>query len=209
MGGEAFFLKGFEELLDDVGAAVSRPVLSLSTNATMIDDAWAERIVRTPFKSVTISIDGGTVETFDRLRRGAHLPDVLENVRRIQRVKQSLHSAFPRLDSFFVLMRSNFREIQTYLDMLRRLGIPKVVLQTIMVDERNRSRETTLTEEVLRDPEELAELHALLVKSLPRMHRRLDPTRSGRAWDPISMPRRRPLGGNESSSVQTRGRRSS
>jgi len=60
----------FGELLDDVSATVSRPLLSVSTDATMIDEAWAERIVRAPFKSMTISIDGGTVETFDRLRWG-------------------------------------------------------------------------------------------------------------------------------------------
>ena len=57
-GGEALAYQGFRELVEDVAATVSRPLLSISTNGTLIDEAWAERIVRTPFQNVTISIDG-------------------------------------------------------------------------------------------------------------------------------------------------------
>ena len=67
--------------------------------------------VRTPFRNVTVSIDGGTAETYARLRRGADLGQILANVRRIQHWKRKLGSELPYLDSFFVVMRSNFREI--------------------------------------------------------------------------------------------------
>ena len=110
-GGEAFAFPGFRELIEDVHASVERPILSVSTNGTLIDEEWAETIVRTPFRNVTVSIDGGTPETYARLRRGADLGQVLANVRRIQHWKRKLASELPYLDSFFVVMRSNFREI--------------------------------------------------------------------------------------------------
>ena len=57
-GGEVFAYSGFRELLDDVAATVDRPIVSASTNGTLITEDWAERIVRLPFSNLTISIDG-------------------------------------------------------------------------------------------------------------------------------------------------------
>ena len=65
-GGEVFAIRGFRELIDDVAEVVRRPILNISTNGTLIDDEWAERLVRTPFSNVTVSIDGGTRATHNR-----------------------------------------------------------------------------------------------------------------------------------------------
>src|SRR5208337_2436656 len=96
-GGEVFAIRGFRELIDDVAQVVRRPILSISTNGTLIDDEWAERLVRTPFSNVTVSIDGGTRATYDRLRKGANLEHVLANIDRIQRWKANLGSDMPYL----------------------------------------------------------------------------------------------------------------
>jgi MoaA/NifB/PqqE/SkfB family radical SAM enzyme len=172
-GGEALTYAGFRELIDDVAATVDRPILSISTNGTLIDDEWAERIVRTPFQTVTVSIDGGTPETYARLRRGARLDQVLGNVRRIQRWKEKLGTEMPYLDSFFVIMRSNFRGIPQYLDLLRQHGFQTVSLQTMLTNQENLSREPGLThDESISDAAEVRELHALLQDVLPRERQR-------------------------------------
>jgi len=162
-GGELFVLPGFRELCEDLAAIVRRPVLSISTNGTLIDEAWAERMVRTPFQSVTISIDAGTPETFARVRLGAELPVVLENIDRIRRWKTQLASEYPVLDSFFVVMRSNFREIPAYLELMHRHGVEEVALQTMQMTEHNGAARG----EVLQDEAEIRELHALLLRTLP------------------------------------------
>src|SRR5215475_10140674 len=105
-GGEAFAYRGFEDIIEDVRSTLRRPIVSVSTNGTLIDDKWAERIVRTPFTNLTVSIDGGTPETYARLRRGADLNQVLANVDRVQKWKRKLNSKLPMLDSFFVILRS-------------------------------------------------------------------------------------------------------
>jgi MoaA/NifB/PqqE/SkfB family radical SAM enzyme len=38
LGGEVFVLPGFQELIDDVVATVDRPIISLNTNGTLIDE---------------------------------------------------------------------------------------------------------------------------------------------------------------------------
>ncbi len=143
-GGEAMAYTGFSELIEDVAATAARPMLSMSTNGTLIGEEWAERIVRLPFRNVTVSIDGGTPATYARLRRGADLDAVMANVDRIQRWKRRLASELPRLDSFFVVMRSNFREIPQYLDLMSQHGFEEVALQTAEINAHNTAREPNL-----------------------------------------------------------------
>ena len=166
-GGEVFAMRGFRELIDDV-ALVRRPVLSVSTNGTLIDDEWAERLVRTPFSSVTVSIDGGTRATYNRLRQGADLDHVLANIDRIQRWKAKLRSEMPYLDSFFVVMRSNFREIPQYLELMRHHGMLDVSFQTMELSPENTARVPTLeSDETIAGRREVEELHAILRDALP------------------------------------------
>jgi MoaA/NifB/PqqE/SkfB family radical SAM enzyme len=162
-GGEVFALAGFGELLEDVEATAGRPILSASTNGTLIDEAWAERIVRLPFSNLTVSIDGATPATFARLRRGSDLDAVLGNLRRIQRWKEKLGSELPHLDSFFVVMRSNFREIPQYLQLMREHGIGDVSFQTLEINRENTLRTPDIErDEAIADPTEAAELHRVL-----------------------------------------------
>ena len=173
LGGEPFALVGFRELIEDAATTVQRPIISVSTNGTLIDEEWAERIVRLPFSNLTVSIDGGTPATYARLRRGADLDKVLANVQRIQRWKQKLGSALPHLDSFFVVMRSNFREIPQYLDLASANGFTDVSLQTMEVNNHNAGREPALErDETIADGAEIRELHAIMQDLLPRERRR-------------------------------------
>lgn len=160
-GGEVFLISGFEELVAEVSAAVARPIISISTNGTLIDEAWAERIVRTPFQEVTVSIDGATPGTYARLRRGASLSQVLTNVERIQDLKRRINSNLPDVNFFYLVMRSNYREIPLFLQIAERLGIERISLQMLQVDHRNLSREPGLTAEVDFQPGEVQELHDL------------------------------------------------
>jgi MoaA/NifB/PqqE/SkfB family radical SAM enzyme len=171
-GGEAFAYTSFRQIVDDVASAVDRPILSVSTNGTLVDDAWAERIVRLPFSTVTVSIDGATPETYAGLRRGGDLDAVLANVARIRLWKYRLNSALPKLDSSFVVMRSNFREIPRYLELMHRSGFSAVALQTVEINRDNSGRDPDLdAREVVRDPDEVAELHHLLRNSLLQARR--------------------------------------
>jgi MoaA/NifB/PqqE/SkfB family radical SAM enzyme len=160
-GGEVFLIPGFEEFVAEVSACVSRPVISISTNGTLIDDIWAEKIVGIPFKEVTFSIDGATPETYERLRRGASLKEVLANVRRIQDLKTRQKSDLPDVNFFFLVMRSTYREIPLFLQLAKDHGVERVSFQMLLVDERNLSREPKLAAEVDFDQGEVRELYDL------------------------------------------------
>ena len=171
-GGEVFAIRGFRELIEDVAQVVRRPILSISTNGTLIDDQWAERLVRTPFSNVTVSIDGGTRATYNRLRKGADLDQVLSNIDCVQGWKAKLRSDMPYLDSFFVIMRSNFREIPQYLELMQQHGMISVALQTMELSLENTARMPTLeADEAISDRREVEDLHAILRDVLPQFQK--------------------------------------
>ena len=171
-GGEALAYSGFRELVEDVASVTRRPLLSIATNGTLIDDKWAERMVRLPFSSVTVSIDGGTPETYARMRRGSNLSLVLANVARIRKWKEKLNSSRPALDSFFVILRSNFREIPLYFKLMHENGFTDIALQTVEINRANSTREPLLARnETITDRRDIAELFALMRETLPRARR--------------------------------------
>jgi MoaA/NifB/PqqE/SkfB family radical SAM enzyme len=171
-GGEALAYSGFRDLVEDVASVARRPLLGVTTNGTLIDENWAETMVRMPFSSVTVSIDGGTPETYARMRRGSNLPLVLANVARIRKWKEKLNSLRPVLTSFFVILRSNFREIPVYLELMHEHGFLDVALQTVEINRSNTAREPLLAkQETIASPADVAELHSLLRECLPRARR--------------------------------------
>jgi MoaA/NifB/PqqE/SkfB family radical SAM enzyme len=162
-GGEVFALKGFRELLEDVKTCVDRPIVSISTNGTLMNEEWCNRMIDTPFQTVTISIDAAKPETFERIRQGARLETVISNIKLLQRLKKERNSWYPNLDVFFVIMRSNFREIPEFLAMLLELEIYEVSFQTLLIDDRNIERSPNLQkDELICEEAEIRELHALL-----------------------------------------------
>lgn len=167
-GGEVFLFPKFEEFVAEVSARVSRPIISISTNGTLISERWAEKIVGIPFKEVTFSIDGARAETYERLRRGASLKTVLANVRKIQDLKTLHQSGLPDVNFFFLVMRSTFREIPLFLQMANDLGIERVSFQTLLVDERIFEREPGLAAEVSFDHGEVRELYDLTRDAMER-----------------------------------------
>lgn len=167
LGGEVLALKGFPDLIEDLRSTVNRPILSISTNGTLLDDQWAETMVHTPFLEVTVSIDGATHQTMARLRGGTDLDTVLNGLRRVLEWKRRLRSELPLVNTFFVIMRSNFREIPAFLLLMRQNGVTEVALQTLEINPENTRRHASLErDESISSPEEVRELHDTLRDTL-------------------------------------------
>jgi radical SAM protein with 4Fe4S-binding SPASM domain len=69
----------------------------------------------------TFSIDGARRETYDRIRLGAHFDDVMENIRRFNRLRLAMpRAARPRLTFNYVLMKSTIAEFPAFIDLAAR-----------------------------------------------------------------------------------------
>ncbi|MBN2407406.1 MAG: radical SAM protein [Elusimicrobia bacterium] len=125
-GGEVFLARDFECLFD---AAAMHPGLiqSVVSSGILIDDKWAEKLVRAGV-DLTLSIDGVTSETYEKIRRPAKFAALLENITRLNHYRKEAASRTdsasrkPTLSMHFVVMRSNHCEMEKALDFAAEHG---------------------------------------------------------------------------------------
>lgn len=91
-----------------------------NTNATLIDDEKAEALARAGATAITVSIDGATKETYERIRVGAKHEAVLRGIRAL--VRASRRHGRPRVDLSFVGMASNLHELPALVDLAADVG---------------------------------------------------------------------------------------
>jgi len=97
------------------------------TNGTLIDsDEVARNLVRF-LSSISISIDGATKETYERIRRGASFPALVEGIERVNRYRLARpEEERPHLGFCFVMMRENVHELPGTVELAARLSADRV-----------------------------------------------------------------------------------
>lgn len=78
-GGEPFLGAEPLRVMEMLAQLDDPPRVTLTTNGTICTER-VKRIVRKLRPQIVVSIDGATTKTYDRIRQGAHLPEVLENL---------------------------------------------------------------------------------------------------------------------------------
>jgi hypothetical protein len=66
--------------------------LAMTSNGTRMTEAMAEGLIRSGLREVVFSIDGADQETYERIRVGGSLADVVQNVSAFHRINRSLGS---------------------------------------------------------------------------------------------------------------------
>lgn len=124
VSGEPLMWKDFDLLLD---AAEKFDVkLEVVTNGMLMTDAWTKRLSST-LSSMTISFDGATKGTFERIREGGDYERVLGAVRDLVAAIPDDANA-PRLGFNCTLMRSNAGELGDLVDLAADLGLDFVTV---------------------------------------------------------------------------------
>ena len=85
----------------------------LSTNLSIkLTDDYIDRLVLSGLDRMIVSLDGITQESYGKYRRNGNLELVRENLLRLQRAKQRLGTATPKLIWQFLVFRHNEDEIE-------------------------------------------------------------------------------------------------
>lgn len=133
-GGEVFLLDYFAKLFEK---AASYPNLkqSIITNGLLIDEKWAKKLARGNL-SLTIGIDGVNKKTYEYIRRGARFEDLLKSLDTLNKYKQKYNQDVIFTDRMitimnFVVMKSNYHELNKTVDFAKRYGFDTLQLYTI------------------------------------------------------------------------------
>jgi MoaA/NifB/PqqE/SkfB family radical SAM enzyme len=100
-----------------------------NTNATRIDAAMADRLASAGADRITVSIDGASAPTYEKIRRGAKFADVIRGIRALVAAKGRYGR--PRVDLSFVAMASNMREMPLLVELCAEIGASGVHVEPL------------------------------------------------------------------------------
>jgi hypothetical protein len=84
--------------------------LSLSTNATLLDEATARGLLASPLTWLGVSVDGSSPETYERLRCGGTFAQVMANVERLLELNAATDRDLPTIALQVIATRATVPE---------------------------------------------------------------------------------------------------
>ncbi len=85
--------------------------VELITNGTILNEKIARQLIDAGLDVLWVSLDGATPESYNDVRLGAELPVVLENLRRLFKMRKGGHFPVPEIGVAFVAMKRNIADL--------------------------------------------------------------------------------------------------
>lgn len=127
-GGEVFLFDSFKEILEEA-SKYQNLIHEITTNGHLLDEKWIERLSKIDL-NLCISIDGVTKNTYEYIRRGSKFEQLSRILNLINENKKKSNKL--RVLSLVVtVMKSNYRELDLFVEFARKYGFDKIFLQPI------------------------------------------------------------------------------
>lgn len=101
------------------------------TNAMLLTEARATRLIDDGLAALTVSIDAATAETFEAIRPGSRFAQIVENLERLRDMKRARRARFPQLRFHVVAMKPNLAEMPDILRLAHRLDVEMVIISPV------------------------------------------------------------------------------
>jgi MoaA/NifB/PqqE/SkfB family radical SAM enzyme len=96
--------------------------VELITNGTTLTERKSQQLIDSGLDVLWVSLDGATPESYADVRMGAELPRVLENLRRLFRMRKGGHFPQPEIGVAFVAMKRNIDDLPKIIKMGHTFG---------------------------------------------------------------------------------------
>ena len=96
--------------------------VELITNGTILTEKKSRELIDAGLDVLWVSLDGATPETYADVRLGAELPLILENLRRLFRMRKGGHFPQPEIGVAFVAMKRNINDLPKIIKMGHTFG---------------------------------------------------------------------------------------
>jgi MoaA/NifB/PqqE/SkfB family radical SAM enzyme len=103
----------------------------MTTNATLLDDALVDGLLRERLDTLWISFDGTTEESFETIRAGASLSRVLENLDRLAR-RNGREGHRIEVGLAFVVMKTNLGDVKHLDRLARSVGARRILVSHVL-----------------------------------------------------------------------------
>lgn len=105
-----------------------------STNAQLINDEVADKIVKSGLDKLIISVDGIDNETYTKYRIGGSLEKVLNGINSLKAAKSKYHSHLPSIELQFIVMKHNEKQINDFMQFARQMKMSYSLKSAQIVD---------------------------------------------------------------------------
>jgi len=146
------------------------------TNATLLTEETASRLLDTGLDYLFLSLDGAKAETNDAIRRGSSFDELTRNIARCVEMRRSRGLKRPWFMLDFVICETNATEVPDFVDLAGRLGVDSVRFANRV--DHARGRVDVLPEDILAPILKEAESRAQklgLAAVFPRLSRSREP----------------------------------
>ncbi len=106
--------------------------VGLSSNGTLLDEKRCREVVVSGVKGIGISLDASTENVFKIVRPPGGLPKIVENIKRLQRVKQELNSMTPVVKLSYGVMRQNLQDLPSFPELAADVGCKEIIVHPII-----------------------------------------------------------------------------
>ncbi len=96
--------------------------VELITNGTILTEKKSRELIDAELDVLWVSLDGATPEGFGDVRLGAELPLILENLRRLFKMRSGGHFPKPEIGVAFVAMKRNINDLPKLIQMGHTFG---------------------------------------------------------------------------------------
>lgn len=156
-GGEPLASPNYRRFVEAVAASGEQPKLAITTNGSLITPRWLAKLPRIPFRSICVSLNAASAETYLAVNRGVSWDAIRRNLEELLRFRREGRYTGQIMYSM-VILRQNLHEIRAFAEMAMRDGVrvrymlPMHELdgQTIMTSVEAMSEAATELEEVAR-----------------------------------------------------------
>jgi len=104
-----------KSLLERIKYAKERGMnIGFSSNGSMLNEKWARDLIESGLDSITISLDGYSKETYEKIRRGLKFEVTKRNILGLVEMKKMLNRQNPSVNLVLVEMKENQKEIKKF-----------------------------------------------------------------------------------------------
>ncbi|CAK0748810.1 hypothetical protein CCP3SC15_1590007 [Gammaproteobacteria bacterium] len=121
--GEPFLNQELSEILRYASEQKILTSMGIGANLNYASDEALDALVRYGTKKLRCSLDGITRETYEKYRVGGHLRTVIENIEKINSLKEKYRTSQPCLILEFIVYRDNAHEIERAAALARMLNM--------------------------------------------------------------------------------------
>lgn len=115
----------------------------ISSNINYFDQTMAEKTVTSGLDALILSVDGATEATYQKLRRGGQLSQVVENIKLLLDARHQANSRHPHITMRLLVHRHNESEINQVRQLAADLGVDAFTTGTLFVNTNDRTQVET------------------------------------------------------------------